>query len=254
MKTQEEEEEKDEEEESNKRRRGQLEQEMTEVQMALWPDQMPSDPVKVAALYDANAETYGADTIADGWAATFQAMQPKFQMFLDAWRSRCPSRPLRVLDAGCGDGLLAEYIELPKGTELRGCDLSAKLVAIAEKKGIYASLIVADLGVELPYAADMFDFIFCNGVLGYIEGSKPITSLIRVLAPGGQVCVCFRHEQWQRRRYEEALGASRLLSKELFDPYPQNDGYTHTYVCACICKEEAEAQEPSEHRPQRSLA
>lgn len=134
---------------------------MTGVQIALWPDKLPTDPAMVAAMYDGKADTsetfarrlsalllpsfthshrqamimdrYGEDTMADGWVATFNAMRPEFEQFVEAWQDRArqtsAQRPLRVLDAGCGDGLLPEYVSMPVGTELHGNDLSPKLVA-----------------------------------------------------------------------------------------------------------------------------
>ena len=80
---------------------------MTDVQAALWPSALPTDRAKVAALYNAGAQSYGADTIADGWDATFEHMRPEFEAFLKERQERGRgSVPLHVLDAGCGDGLL----------------------------------------------------------------------------------------------------------------------------------------------------
>jgi SAM-dependent methyltransferase len=212
----------------------------TNVQAALWPDQLPTDPATVAAIYDAKADSYGADTVADGWAATFDAMRPEFESFLDTRGSSAATRPLRVLDAGCGDGLLPEYISMPPGTELHGNDLSPKLVAAAQQKGFYASTVVADLSAKQPYESDTFDFIFCNGVLGYISSNAPVLNLLRVLAPGGRMVLCFRHAHFVERRYEDAIldsnSGAKLVRKTLFDPYPENDAYTHDYVCATIEK------------------
>jgi len=222
-----------------------VQERMTNVQAALWPTKLPTDPATVSALYDAKADTYGTDTLADGWAATFNAMRPEFVEFVHDWQGRGDKRdskrPLCVLDAGCGDGLLPEYIELPADTELSGNDLSEQLVAVAEKKGAYKSLCVADISKPQPYESDSFDFIFCNGVLGYVDSNAPLAYLLRVLRPRGRMVLCFRHQHWQERRYENIISSTsgaRFVRKVLFDPYPENVAYTHDYVCATIGKEQ----------------
>ena len=214
---------------------------MTDVQAALWPSALPTDRAKVAALYNAGAQSYGADTIADGWDATFEHMRPEFEAFLKDRQERGRgSVPLHVLDAGCGDGLLPEHIAMPAGTELTGCDLSERLVAIALRKGAYRSLCVADCGEPQPFRAGSFDFVFCNGVLGYLESSAPLAHLVRVLRSGGRIVLCFRWQHWQERQYEQAVADARgvrLLRLARFDPYPRNPAYKHDYVCATILKE-----------------
>lgn len=96
---------------------------------------------------------------------------------------------------------------------------------------------VADLAEDQPYESDTFDFIFCNGVLGYIDSNKPLQHLLRVLAPGGRMVLCFRHAHFVERRYQDAITGATLIRKSLFDPYPENDAYTHDYVCATIEKD-----------------
>ena len=214
---------------------------MTDVQAALWPATLPTDPATVAAIYDAKADSYGADTLADGWHATFSAMRPEFEEFVEERRTNARAGgALCVLDAGCGDGLLAEHLALPAGAVLSGNDLSERLVELARAKNLYRSLCVADCSREQPYKSDAFDFIFCNGVLGYVASNAPLAHLLRVLRPGGRMVLCFRHQHWEERRYEEAVArtsGARLLRTKLFDPYPNNPAYQHDYICATILKD-----------------
>ena len=113
-------------------------------------DQMRSDPSKVVAMYDANGHIfcYTFFRIKGDWAAALGALQPEVQMFLEEWRSRNPPCPLHVIDAGCGDGLLADYIQLPRDAELHGFDLSRKMVARAGQR-FRCSFKVADIGTDL---------------------------------------------------------------------------------------------------------
>lgn len=214
---------------------------MTNIQAALWPATLPTDPATVAAIYDASADSYGTDSLADGWHATFNAMRLEFEEFVEERRANgCARGPLCVLDAGCGGGLLVEHIALPAGTVLSGNDLSARQLDIARAKNSYRSLCVADCSLEQPYKSDAFDFIFSNGVLGYVASNAPLAHLIRVLQPGGRMVLCFRHQQWQERHYEEAVSGTsgaRLLRTKFFDPYPNNPTYQHDYICATILKE-----------------
>ena len=97
----------------------------------------------------------------------------------------------RVLDLGCGNGRL---LELFKGTgiEYHGLDISRKLLGIAFGKAqelkIKAEFKTGDV-LDLPYAENQFDYIFCLAVLNHIPSKelqiKALKEMRRVLLPAG---------------------------------------------------------------------
>jgi len=73
----------------------------------------------------------------------------------------------RVLDLGCGTGMVAENF-LDKAGEIDGVDLSPKMLEHAQAKGVYANLFLSDVleflegpnvrpaGYDLILSADTF--------------------------------------------------------------------------------------------------
>ena len=44
---------------------------MTAIQQELWPDEVETDPIKVAAIYNKSSKTYTSQSIEDGWDSTY---------------------------------------------------------------------------------------------------------------------------------------------------------------------------------------
>ena len=97
----------------------------------------------------------------------------------------------KVLDVGCGYGLIAQNIknllrdydkhELSAANfEFIGIDTSRKSLEIAENKNIYSKLIETDIA-EIPYKFETneFDFIICCGPLPYIRDREITMRMFR---------------------------------------------------------------------------
>jgi predicted TPR repeat methyltransferase len=79
----------------------------------------------------------------------------------------------RVLDLGCGTGLMGEAIR-DKADELVGVDLSKNMIAAASRKKIYERLIVGDLLESLAAETASFDLILAADVFVYLPDLKPV--------------------------------------------------------------------------------
>lgn len=88
----------------------------------------------------------------------------------------------RILDLGCGDGVLTRKLaEL--GCEVVGVDSSAAQVEAARKLGVEAYVMSAE---ELPYRGE-FDAVFSNAVLHWIKRAEAmIERVYRALRTGGR--------------------------------------------------------------------
>ncbi len=76
--------------------------------------------------------------------------------------------PVRVLDAGCGTGLMGAALSGSR-IELVGIDLSAGMLAQARTRGIYSELLLGDVCEVLAgMAAESFDLAVAADVLIYI--------------------------------------------------------------------------------------
>jgi predicted TPR repeat methyltransferase len=95
------------------------------------------------------------------------------------------SRFGRVLDLGCGTGLLG--LSLPSSVEvLVGIDLSPDMLAVAAKRGRYHRLLQGDLVAVMTRLAERFDAVFSSCVLYHLADLAPVfAQAARLLAPGG---------------------------------------------------------------------
>ena len=94
----------------------------------------------------------------------------------------------RVLDIGCGGGLLAE--EFAKaGAEVTGIDPSLESLAAARVHARQHGLDIEyrhGVAEEVPFADDEFDLVYCCDVLEHVSDvDRSVGEAARVLEPGG---------------------------------------------------------------------
>lgn len=88
----------------------------------------------------------------------------------------------RVLDLGCGDGVLTERLSR-MGSEVVGVDSSAEQIAAAQARGLDARVLS---GEALDYHAE-FDAVFSNAALHWMrDADAVIHGVFRALRPGGR--------------------------------------------------------------------
>ncbi|MGV9356993.1 class I SAM-dependent methyltransferase [Streptomyces misionensis] len=93
----------------------------------------------------------------------------------------------RVLDLGCGDGLLLELLAREEGRRLAGVDLSPESLAAARRRPALAGARLAvGRAQELPFADGGFDACVSHLALMLMNDIEQVAAEIaRVLAPGG---------------------------------------------------------------------
>lgn len=88
----------------------------------------------------------------------------------------------RILDLGCGDGLLTTKIAA-SGAVVIGVDASAEMVAAAQARGLDARIGDAR---ALPFERE-FDAVFSNAALHWIRDPDAVLAgVARALVPGGR--------------------------------------------------------------------
>ena len=93
-----------------------------------------------------------------------------------------PKAGERVLDLGCGDGVLTAQISAA-GAVVTGVDASPEMVRAAAARGVDAHLVDAR---KLPFHGE-FDAVFSNAVLHWVpEADAVIAGVARSLRPGGR--------------------------------------------------------------------
>lgn len=123
---------------------------------------------------------------AEDWAAYVeQVCLPLHAAALDAARVTAGTR---VLDAGCGAGLLALLASL-RGAQVSAFDASPGLLAIARKRLPFGDVREGDLEA-LPFADASFDAVTAvNSVFYAADMAGAMRELVRVVRPGGRVVV-----------------------------------------------------------------
>ena len=97
-------------------------------------------------------------------------------------------KSLRIIDVGCGTGLVG--VELGKAgfSNFDGIDISQEMIDIAKQRG-YSKLFIGSLNVSLPCENNEYDSALCVGVFthGHV-GSNRLDELVRIVKPGGIIC------------------------------------------------------------------
>lgn len=164
------------------------------------------------SVYDEWAEHYDADLVdGQGYVAPGLAVE--------ALCGRV-ARSARVLDAGCGTGLVGGALHARGFRDLEGIDYSLAMLAKAEARGCYVSLAQADLTRPLDLATSSFDAVICVGTLtlGHV-GPAALGELSRVVAANGILCFTVRTEAWKAQPYEETLAG--LAAAGIWAPLSQ---------------------------------
>ena len=118
----------------------------------------------------------------------------------------------RVLDAGCGTGLIGHAL-VAKGADpaqLVGIDASHASLVIAADSGVYVDVSRVDLTAGLPFDDHSFGAVVCGGVLTYIPDPAPVLrEFVRVSRPGAAAIVSQRTDLWAERNFDDTIGQLR---------------------------------------------
>lgn len=118
---------------------------------------------------------------------------------------------MRVLDAGCGPGIYAEWLA-ERGAQVLAFDVTPAMVKIAQKRlNGRAFILHANLEKPLAFAGDAFDIVLSPLVLDYIADWESVfREFYRVLASGGWLIFSCGHPisdyiRWPQTNYYEVI-------------------------------------------------
>ncbi len=117
---------------------------------------------------------------------------------------------LKIFEAGCGPGILAEYL-VHEGAKVVGFDVSPKMIEHAKKRISHnATFFVADMAKVLPVDQDgQFDMVVASLAIDYIKDwSIPLSEFHRLLKPKGKFIFTIQHPlgSWNWYRPDCAFG------------------------------------------------
>ena len=162
--------------------------------------QSAADPGEIAALYDR-------------WAAA------DYDADLEAWNYEAPARAAsivaealagtagaRILDAGCGTGLVGAALRALDAGHIVGGDFSPASIDVARTSGVYDDVAHLDLNDRLDHPDASFDAVASIGVFSYLTDSRAtIDELLRIVVPGGTVVFTQRTDLWDEREFDSII-------------------------------------------------
>ena len=112
----------------------------------------------------------------------------------------------KILDAGCGTGLVGEILNKNSFKNLIGVDFSQEMLNIAKQKNGYQSLDLVDLTKKLDYEDNLFDAVICAGTFtcGHV-GPEALREMVRITKQEGYICFTVRKQEWEASPYMQII-------------------------------------------------
>jgi predicted TPR repeat methyltransferase len=95
--------------------------------------------------------------------------------------------PWRILDLGCGTGLVGEsFKDLAQGGQMDGMDIAPRMIEVARARGLYGALMLGDLEELLPQPGPSYSLILAADTMIYIgDLQATFRGVATRLEPGG---------------------------------------------------------------------
>lgn len=119
----------------------------------------------------------------------------------------------RVLDVGCGTGLIIPWLleAVGSGGHVTALDIAERMLAIAREKHGRSNLefIHADIA-DTPFLEGSFDEVVCHNCFPHVaDKRRAAREMFRILKPGGRVTVCHNESR------EEVNALHRFIGGEV---------------------------------------
>ena len=150
---------------------------------------------ELAASYDKWAALYDSDLANQGGPGEAVAELMKYV---------APNA--KILDAGCGTGVVGQLLAEQGYTNLEGLDLSAGMLEQAALKKCYSALHQQALGENLNFADATFDAVIIIGVfvMAHVR-SNAFDELLRITKPNGHIVFTLRPEFYENTDFKSTM-------------------------------------------------
>jgi predicted TPR repeat methyltransferase len=127
--------------------------------------------------------------------------------------------PWRILDLGCGTGLVGEvFKDMAAGGRLDGIDIAPRMIEAARARGIYDELILGDLETVLHTAGSSYELILAADTMIYLGDLAPAFSgVAQRLEPDGFYIFAVEYApdgEWQQTPANRFRHSLRYLKTE----------------------------------------
>ena len=134
----------------------------------------------------------------------------------------------RLLDVGCGDGALLEYLAREKKVDGRGIEIRQSGVNACVARGL--SVIQGDADTDLPHYPDAaFDYVVLSLTLQATKNPRKV--LHEMLRIGRRAIVSFPNFAYWHVRLQLLLGGRMPMTAALDDPWYQTQ---NIHLCTIL--------------------
>jgi SAM-dependent methyltransferase len=124
-------------------------------------------------------------------------------------------RAERVLDVGCGTGVITEEMAARCKGQVIGVDVDPAMIAFAQDKDSRAKYRVGDAH-QLDFPDHHFDVVACHFLLMWVSNpTLAVREMARLTRPGGAVLACAEPDYGGRIDYPEELPLARWQAEAL---------------------------------------
>ncbi len=188
-----------------------------------------STPQELIAAYSKWAHLYDNDTL-----EVMGYVGPKVAAEMLDYHLDSPKA--RVLDAGCGTGLVGEILDGLGYASIDAMDFSTDMLTEAEKKSIYNTLYHADMNDSLDIPDDHYDATICVGTFTFAHvGPDAFDELVRITRPGGHICFTIRDGAYQEYGYRSKMLEMEATNKWRLQELREEDYLVKENVTAKFC-------------------
>jgi SAM-dependent methyltransferase len=112
---------------------------------------------------------------------------------------------LKIIDVGCGTGLVGLELKNLGFSNFDGIDLSQEMIDVAQGRG-YNSLFLGNLNKSLPIGSNSYDAALCVGVFthGHV-GPERFSELVRIVKPAGIICFTINENVYESQGFDIAI-------------------------------------------------
>lgn len=164
------------------------------------------------SLYDEWADSYDADLVQpdqDYVAPTLAAAT--VAKYVDP----APLESLKILDAGCGTGLVGAALAKLGAKNIHGLDLSPGMLQVAGKTKAYTELDTVDLSEPLSQESGSYDVVTCVGTLTHAHvGPEVLSEFTRVVKKDGWIIATILDDIWEpigfRQKVDDLVSSGKV--------------------------------------------
>lgn len=202
---------------------------------------------RLNAFYRSDSSRAQIDNIYDDWAKDYDRQNwasgnPYIGAMTGLAGRYIEDRNARILDAGCGSGLLAHMLQIIGFSNIIGIDASEGMLEAAAAKDCYAELHKMLVGERIDLPQESFDAVTAAGVLTL--GHAPpesLQGLIGVAKPGAPIIFSISKPAAEDLGFNgeidrlEREGLWRLEEKtDPFVSFPYVEGYEEMRHWICV--------------------